>query len=550
MQLLIIFNFALSADIDLECSFASSQAPFTPSTDYLFADPFYTCTVVTTPILPRSNVATFSGTHVGPSGDVDVRLLRVEGTSFFALPTNIESKFTALEGISINKADFQVLTSSDLAPFASSLIYFAVTHSKLSFLEEKLFETLTALKFVDFAGNPIQYVDPAAFDGPTLAVLRPPSTSCVGFDAIYENAAIIAFIADLPTSTSTCVKPKALQTALRLKILEHLDDIVLKNAAEDKLAQCESDLEGCENTVEPQCPTTPQPDDDDDETTKEPTTDPTETPDEDCAVQLQLQIIETNLYRNYTEVCEAEKAKLEAEIEDLEGELDAYMPSNITCRFKETDDGYTCAGHGLIIKSAGNQKISWTGSHDNGKTNANVESLLIKDQETQFLPSDVGKTFTALTSLIVDASKLQKIGSKDFATLTKLEKVAITGNQIKTIEGKAFDALTNLKSLNLRNNQIGILPAKIFFQLNQLTFLDLGENKINQFRYDLVPAGNKLEEFYADNNPNQYVDIIFIWQMSKAKIIDLRETKCNLFFNVTITPSFKAFFNEIVGKCA
>jgi Leucine-rich repeat (LRR) protein len=140
----------------------------------------------------------------------------------------------------------------------------------------------------------------------------------------------------------------------------------------------------------------------------------------------------------------------------------------------------------------------------------------------------------------------------DFLTLENLKKLSITGNQISSIESGSFNILKNLTHLNLRNNQIASFRTRIFENLAALTHLDLGENKLSSLRYDMISTGNIISHFYADQNSRLIsIDILTVWRLSNAEVIDLRDTGCDMKYDKNLPlSSFRTFFDSIVERCS
>jgi Leucine-rich repeat (LRR) protein len=594
-----IFAATQSADVTLSCTFETiSSHPFSgTNTNAISLTSNYACTLNEN-LDSLDNVIEIEGTHENTLSSADVKIFVKSATKKMPiLPTNLENYFTGLEGIFIDGIDFIILRNEDLNPFQDTLKYLSVINSGLNFLPKGLMADITLLHVVDFSGSALSFIDASAFIvNANFKVLRLTSLSaCTDLQGLYEDSELDTFITNLVTSSSICLSDAALQTSL----ISTLTTTIIKSSEIKKLElnneRCQADLNDCRNapapststtiettttaastttdasttttttqetTIKPtttslestttNAPTTTT----QDKTTAEPTTTTTTaivsttTTESTCPIDLEKAREQIDKLQETTEICEDNKSKLEDKVDDLEDEIEKLTPVNGTCRFKETDHGYACSANKIVIKSTSDRSISWKGIHVSGKVNGDVKVLLIKAQETQFLPLNVEKEFTNLEVFIVESSKVSKLRKSDFVGYKKLAKIVVTGNEISSIEGATFDSVdSTLKHLDLSNNKIASLPSLAFGKLKLLEVLNLSKNKLTQLSFDLIPSTNALKNFHADNNNLKNIDIIFVWYLKNAEIIDFSgNSNCNKKFDKS-TTDFMNFFSIVLSEC-
>ena len=162
---------------------------------------------------------------------------------------------------------------------------------------------------------------------------------------------------------------------------------------------------------------------------------------------------------------------------------------------------------------------------------------------------EVGKTFRFLTTFIVQKCGLEEIRKGDFAYVENLEKLVISGNNLTLIEAGVFEALKRLKHVDLRANNIRALPSKAFEKMPDLEFLDVGENSLSKFKYDMIPNKNAIQFFYADYNNFKYIDMLFLWRVYKAEIVDFLNNPCAVHFD-SVTETFTEFYDSVLQECS
>ena len=119
------------------------------------------------------------------------------------------------------------------------------------------------------------------------------------------------------------------------------------------------------------------------------------------------------------------------------------------------------------IIEPGTRIESFKGTHPAGKTNIDVEALLISGTQIEYFPRGLSPTFPRLTNLVVGSCELIEISRKDFEGLGNLEFLDLTTNELKSLPNDLFVETPKLQWIFLKSMKIERLSSKIFDPLNK-----------------------------------------------------------------------------------
>lgn len=130
----------------------------------------------------------------------------------------------------------------------------------------------------------------------------------------------------------------------------------------------------------------------------------------------------------------------------------------VKCRFRHhVPELYECQ----VSWISWNQNIprikSFKGTHESGKNDSDVVSLLLQNDTVRFLPIRVYEQFPNLTHLYVVFCGLEKIWRQDISGLKHLEVAAFGNNRLTSVPDDLFVDMKKLR--------------KVFFECNRITHL-------------------------------------------------------------------------------
>lgn len=174
----------------------------------------------------------------------------------------------------------------------------------------------------------------------------------------------------------------------------------------------------------------------------------------------------------------------------------------IKCRFY-THEGkhvkllhaYACEAKEIVTTSM-SQEVTFTGTHQPGKTNADIVWLTFFNKPMPFIPKNLMETFPNLRCLTMRCG-LEKITKEDLKGLESLEYLDLDSNKFTSLPDDLFADMKNLRWIYFQKNQIERLSSKIlqpiYFNLDYVDFS--GNKKIDALYSDKVENKNDMREF-------------------------------------------------------
>lgn len=132
------------------------------------------------------------------------------------------------------------------------------------------------------------------------------------------------------------------------------------------------------------------------------------------------------------------------------------------------------------------KKASFSGPHEKGKHNTDVERLFMRGVIIHVCPREIYKSFPNLLCLFINNCELKDIRSDDFKGLYHLDVLSLSENHLKFLPDDLFVNTKKLKEIDLSSNQIKSMSSKIFdvFPPEQLKCVDLRCNDGINVRFD------------------------------------------------------------------
>ncbi|KAL7026929.1 hypothetical protein ACKWTF_005238 [Chironomus riparius] len=249
--------------------------------------------------------------------------------------------------------------------------------------------------------------------------------------------------------------------------------------------------------------------------------------------------IQLNKLRN---ALNAEKAMLRKEVEkskNLETELEGIKKKcaridenhnvliDLNCNYNElNNEKYSCNARDLKIKIENSTIENPNGNHKHGKRDADVNSLIISNQDVKYIPNGISNHFPQLKELTIENSGLVKINQAPLRNLPHLNKLIIRGNDIYHIEPTALNDIPQLEHLDLSQNNIMDIPIKFLEEMPKLKILNLNDNALLSLPQNIIPNVNSLKTFTVGNNNLNFIDPRIFKRLDSAGVVDFTNNKC------------------------
>jgi hypothetical protein len=157
----------------------------------------------------------------------------------------------------------------------------------------------------------------------------------------------------------------------------------------------------------------------------------------------------------------------------------------IDCTFREVENlflgiVYECDTHSLPQSSTNPSITGVTGTHIEGKTDADVTSIFIRGNITLSFVPRVGSVFPNLIAyLLWDPVGFDTLHGDEFDDLPRLEYLDIYRSKLTTISSRLFEATPNIVFVDLQGNTIERVGHDLFTPLNttQLQVVYFNDNR-------------------------------------------------------------------------
>lgn len=176
------------------------------------------------------------------------------------------------------------------------------------------------------------------------------------------------------------------------------------------------------------------------------------------------------------------------------------------CRFYS--DKYTCVMSNLTITEPNTRIFKVHGVHLQGKSDNDVEALVIRYCKVEFLPRGLHRIFPNLQALFLRSTKIHKITREDLKCLKKLTGFRVVYGELTSLPNDLFLDLPNLKYISFYKNEINKLNSQLFTSemRDNLHFASFDGNDSISTRFDpnniYGANGVSLEELLAKVDSN------------------------------------------------
>lgn len=137
---------------------------------------------------------------------------------------------------------------------------------------------------------------------------------------------------------------------------------------------------------------------------------------------------------------------------------------------------YKCEAKNFDNQQQDDEITAVDGLHKAGKTNRDVQILIIENQVCHYLPSGMGVFFPKVYHLDVKNSGLKTITSDNLKTFPKLRHLYFRNNPIESLPEGLFQYNPQLEFITLDDNKIKQVGLNIFDSLQKLISLSMERN--------------------------------------------------------------------------
>lgn len=190
---------------------------------------------------------------------------------------------------------------------------------------------------------------------------------------------------------------------------------------------------------------------------------------------------------------------------------------------------YECHLFDLDIRGENMVLESFTGTHEEGRTDQNVERIVFVNGTMASFPNGMGNFFRNLKELVAytNDSTLgpKSIRRSDFQNIEKINNLYFVGNGIETVDADALWDLPNLEILLLRENKLKQLHETTFEKNIKLHTVILDHNKLENLPRNLFRHNVALSLVKLNYNRIKIIDTDFT-ELKNIRYIELYKNIC------------------------
>jgi len=227
----------------------------------------------------------------------------------------------------------------------------------------------------------------------------------------------------------------------------------------------------------------------------------------------------------------------------------------LECAFQDFDNLYICGLTNITVLDP-SANVTFTGTHVNNRTNADVNFVGISFSNTPFIIQQLFTTFPNIVGLDITFSNLQTLM---IPPEIQLEELGLFGNNITRIESNSLRNQTRLVQIFANENQITAIDEGAFEDLHSLESLIMSNNRIQELHPRLLSNLTQVVQIYFDRNQlvtieedtfSENTELIFLFldenQIDKIHPGTISKLRNNLAFinvagNACIDRSFSVY---------
>lgn len=153
-------------------------------------------------------------------------------------------------------------------------------------------------------------------------------------------------------------------------------------------------------------------------------------------------------------------------------------------------NAYTCVGN-IIMTSDSPFITSVSGVHALGRTDADVQVVVIEGQNIRFFPRGL-VSFSKLQAISLNSVGISEVTHDDLAQFPNLVQLQLNGNLIDTLRRLTFTSNPNLQFISINDNPLRHIAPSAFDNLSKLSILELRNTCVNEVRKNRVDVQDLL----------------------------------------------------------
>ncbi|CAG9809797.1 unnamed protein product [Chironomus riparius] len=181
--------------------------------------------------------------------------------------------------------------------------------------------------------------------------------------------------------------------------------------------------------------------------------------------------------------------------------------------------------------------MSIQGTHLEGRSNIDVNTLIVVDQKIENFPRHLYNYYPNLKSISVISCGLKTLSKVDLTGCKRIEKLMLNGNLITSIDSDVFEHAQNLETISFFKNRISFVPDNAFDGLKKLKNVNLEVNSGIDWSCREIKRGSFLDEVKTNLKEN----------FGERKIVKDDRIKCMDFFRAfQYLDNFRAFYSVVI----
>ena len=379
----------------------------------------------------------------------------VQSQNVHYLPTEISSFFLNVKSFRVSFSKLKEISKNDLKAF-TNLMELSLSGNDLEKLDGDLFEHNRKLEYLNLDYNKLKHVGEELLRNINLNQAHFSYCGCIN---AFSNSSITTSTI-IQKLISQCPSTKEMKTLMRFKedikeFKTKLESCVSEEKFEDKIASIETKLESCDGNLN------------------------------------------TATKHFYEMTRQSERQMQRGNFSDISIHLKV-----LTVVVQVDGSKFTAVGWKIDASSIHIDSVKDTKENFISLPATAAKELIIEDQQTFFLPSNLGKQFPML------------------------EVLAVTSSGLYEIYAGILNKMTILKTLNLAHNKIHEIPIGSFSENKNLENLDLSFNLLEYLDPDTLVVQLKLQNLNLRGNRLKYLSPSLLKSFEKLEIADLSDNEC------------------------
>lgn len=202
-----------------------------------------------------------------------------------------------------------------------------------------------------------------------------------------------------------------------------------------------------------------------------------------------------------------------------------------------------------MVSTRNSRILEVSGSHRQGKSNQDVATFYVFNEDAKFIPKRLGFIFPYLKTLMITKSNVRLIEFRDFRNLKRLSKLHLPENNIEKVPFCVFKYVENLEVIDFNGNNIKELNEDTFVNLPNLQHFSANDNNIEHLENGLFRNNFNLRKISMQRNKLSIIEVNFM-KIKGIELVDLRNNPCiSISFGCCKGPALREFQNMTSGSC-